>query len=47
MHQWTTLTMLSAQQTVEDLLHYNRVEFDQLWECLDDFILREKNKPKR
>lgn len=38
------LTVLSAQETVEHLLHYNRVEFDQLRESLDDFILYETNK---
>lgn len=39
-----TLTVLSAQEAVEHLLHYNRIEFDQLGESLDDFILHEKNK---
>ena len=34
-----TLTVLSSQQTVEHLLHYNGVEFDELGESLDDFIL--------
>lgn len=38
------LTVLSAQETVEDLLHYDRVEFDQLGESLDDFTLRKKNQ---
>lgn len=41
-----SLTVLSAQQTVEDLLHYDRVEFDQLRESLDDFVLHEEKQAK-
>lgn len=39
-----THTVLSAQETVEDLFHYDRVEFNELGQSLDDFILHEKNK---
>lgn len=31
--------MLSPQQTVEHLLHHDRVEFDELGKSLDDFTL--------
>ena len=31
--------MLSPQQAVEHLLHHDGVEFDELWESLDDFTL--------
>ena len=34
-----SLTVLSAQETVEHLLHYDGVEFDQFGEGLDDFVL--------
>lgn len=40
-----TLTVLSAQEAVEHLLHYNRVEFDQFGKSLDDFVLPEKKQP--
>lgn len=36
------LTVLSAQQPVEHLLHHDRVEFDQLGQSLDDFILHQE-----
>lgn len=36
--------MLSAEETVEHLLHYNRVEFDEFGESLDDFVLDEEKK---
>lgn len=36
--------MLSPQQPVKDLLHYNRVQFDKFGQSLDDFVLHEKNK---
>lgn len=39
-----THTVLSAQETVEDLFHYDWVEFNELGQSLDDFILHEKNK---
>lgn len=38
-----TLTVLSSQETVKHFLYHNRVEFDQLGQSLDDFILGEKN----
>lgn len=38
-----TLTMLSSQQAVEHLLYYYWVEFDQLGERLDHFVLWNKN----
>lgn len=38
--------MLSAEETVEHLLHYNRVEFDEFGESLDDFILVEEKNTK-
>ncbi len=41
-----SLTVLSAQQAVEDFLHYDRVEFDQFGESLDDFILDQRNNQK-
>lgn len=39
-----TLTVLGAQEAVEHLLHYNRVEFDQFGESLDDFVLKENKQ---
>lgn len=41
-----SLTVLSAQEPVEHLLHHDRVEFDQLGESLDHFILHQKNNRK-
>lgn len=41
---WRALTVLSPQQPVKDLLHYNRVQFDKFGQSLDDFVLHEKNK---
>lgn len=41
---WRALTVLSPQQPVKDLLHYNRVQFDKFGKSLDDFVLHEKNK---
>lgn len=38
-----TLTVLSSQQTVEHLLYYYRIEFDQLGESLDHFMLCNKD----
>lgn len=34
--------MLGAQQAVEDLLHHNGVEFDELGQGLDHLFLRQK-----
>lgn len=39
------LTVLSAQEPVEHLLHHDRVEFDQLGQSLDDFILHQEKQP--
>lgn len=36
--------MLSPQQAVEDLLHHDGVEFDELGEGLDDFALYKENQ---
>ena len=36
----TSPTVLGAQQAVEDLFHHYGVEFDELWQGLDHFLLQ-------
>lgn len=38
------LTVLRSQQSVEDLLHYDRVQFDQFGQSLDDLVLQDKKR---
>lgn len=46
MKEETSLTVLSSQETVEHLLNYNGVEFNQLGQRLDDLVLQERHSHK-